>query len=81
MSDDQATTFEAALAALDDIVRRLETGDVGLEEAVALFEEGRRHLASCRERLTAVKGRIDELTAEDLAAGAPDADDETPFSN
>lgn len=76
MSDPHDTTFEAELGSLDDIVRRLEEGDVGLEEAVALFEQGRRHLAICRERLAAVKGRIDELTAEDLPA---EPVDDAPF--
>ncbi len=76
MTEPNETTFESELAALDEIVRRLEEGDVGLEQAVALFEQGRRHLAVCRERLAAVKGRIDELTAEDLPAAEPD---DAPF--
>ena len=66
-------TFERALAGLDDVVARLEGGEVGLEEAVALFERGQGYLAICRERLAAVQRRIDELTAADLPAdpGAP----------
>jgi exodeoxyribonuclease VII small subunit len=73
-------TFERALAALDEVVRRLEEGDVGLEEAVALFEEGQRHLALCRERLAAAERRIEELTADELprdAAAPPEG--EPPF--
>jgi len=66
-----AVTFEQALAALDAVVHRLEAGDVGLEEAIGLFEEGRRHLAACRERLAAAQRRIEELTAEDLPGTAP----------
>jgi len=70
-------TFEEALAALESVVGRLESGEVGLEEAVALFEEGQRHLAVCRRRLEAVRGRIEELTADDVPgpaeAGADDA--------
>lgn len=73
MSDDQQTpvTFDAALAALEEIVHRLEAGDVGLEDAVALFEEGRRHLAVCQERLSSVEARIEELTAADLPGAVP----------
>jgi len=73
-------TFEGALAALDEVVRRLESGDVGLEEAVALFEEGQRHLAVCRERLAAAERRIEELTADELPRdpGAP-PEAEPPF--
>lgn len=69
-------TFESALDGLEDIVRRLEGGDVGLEEAVALFEEGQRYLATCRERLAVAQGRIDELTAADLPA-SPDREPAT----
>ena len=80
MSDQKQTaTFEQELEQLEVIVRRLEDGSVGLEEAVALFEQGSRHLAACRQRLIAVQGRIDELTAADL----PEASDgaQEPFAN
>jgi exodeoxyribonuclease VII small subunit len=63
-------TFERSLAALEQVVARLESGDVGLEEAVALFEQGRVHLARCRDRLERAQRRIDELTGE--TAPAPD---------
>jgi len=66
-------TFEEALRRLDEVVARLEGGEVGLEEAVALFEQGQTLLASCRERLAAAQRRIEELTAEDLPAVAPEA--------
>jgi exodeoxyribonuclease VII small subunit len=70
-TDPPPVTFEQALAALDAVVHRLEAGDVGLEEAIGLFEEGRRHLAACRERLAAAQRRIEELTAEDLPGTPP----------
>lgn len=66
-------TFEEALRRLDEVVARLEGGEVGLEETVALFEQGQSLLASCRERLAAAQRRIEELTAEDLPAAAPEA--------
>lgn len=59
-------TFEEALRALDEVVSRLESGEVGLEEAVALFERGQGYLAACRERLAAAQRRIEELTAQEL---------------
>jgi len=70
-------TFEQALARLDEVVARLESGDVGLEEAVRLFEQGQALLAVCRERLARAQQRIEELTAQ----GAPaDGDEgEAPF--
>lgn len=75
--DERPTTFEDELTELEEIVRRLEDGSVGLEEAVTLFERGQRHLAACRERLAAVQGRIDELTAAELPL--QDDDGERPF--
>ena len=70
MSDaaEQPVTFEEALRRLDEVVSRLESGEVGLEEAVALFERGQGYLAACRERLAAAQRRIEELTAEELPA-------------
>ncbi len=67
--DDQPT-FEQALAALEAVVARLESGDVGLEEALALFEQGRAQLVVCRTRLAAVQHRIEELTETPGSPGA-----------
>jgi exodeoxyribonuclease VII small subunit len=74
-ADDQPT-FESALEALEEVVRRLEGGDVGLEEAVTLFENGQRQLAICRERLASVETRIEELTAADLPRQADETFDD-----
>jgi exodeoxyribonuclease VII small subunit len=70
-------TFEVSLAALERVVARLESGEVGLEEALKLFEEGRGHLTRCRDRLGAVQQRIEELTGP----GSPEAGQEArpPF--
>ncbi len=68
--DEAPVTFEEALRRLDEVVARLEAGEVGLEEAVALFERGQVLLATCRERLSAAQRRIEELTADDLPAPA-----------
>ncbi len=65
-ADEPPVTFEEALRRLDEVVSRLESGEVGLEEAVALFERGQGYLAACRERLAAAQRRIEELTAEEL---------------
>jgi exodeoxyribonuclease VII small subunit len=65
-------TFEEALRRLDEVVARLEGGEVGLEEAVALFEQGQGYLAACRERLAAAQKRIEELTADELGPAPSD---------
>ncbi len=79
--DEAPPSFEEALRRLDDVVSRLESGEVGLEEAVALFERGQIYLAACRERLGTVQRRIEELTAEDLPpdGGRPGQEPSTPF--
>jgi exodeoxyribonuclease VII small subunit len=54
-------TFEDAQKELEAIVERLERGDVGLDEAIALWERGEELYRLCRSRLDAAHGRIDEL--------------------
>jgi exodeoxyribonuclease VII small subunit len=73
------TTFEEALDALETVVAQLERGEVGLEEAVGLFEDGQRLLAICRERLAVAQARIDELTASELPSSPASAGDAEPF--
>ena len=72
-------SFEQALGGLDDVVARLESGEIGLEEAVGLFEQGQHYLAVCRERLDAAQGRIDELTAAELPTMQGDTAGSEPF--
>ena len=55
-------SFEEALAKLEDIVRRLEAGNLPLDEAVALFEEGTRLARRCNERLDAAELKVSQLT-------------------
>ena len=47
----ESITFEQSLQRLDEIVRRMEKGDVPLEEALSLFEEGTRLAGSCSRLL------------------------------
>ncbi|EPE60960.1 exodeoxyribonuclease VII small subunit [Exiguobacterium sp. SH3S2] len=54
-------TFETALARLEDIVAKLETGEVALEEAMTLYEEGVRLSALCQSKLTAAEKKMDEI--------------------
>ncbi len=79
MTTEEQPTFEEALRRLDEVVARLETGEVGLEEAVTLFEQGQGLLAVCKERLAAAQRRIEELTAEDLPGAAPPDAAPPPF--
>ena len=54
-------TFEAALRRLEEIVRRLESGDVPLDEAIDLYGEGDRLKQQCEARLAAAQARIEKI--------------------
>lgn len=71
-----ALSFEQALAELETIVARLESGDAPLDDAITLYERGdalRRH---CATRLDAAQARIEAVRsdAEGRATGT------TPFA-
>ncbi|MCL6522212.1 MAG: exodeoxyribonuclease VII small subunit [Firmicutes bacterium] len=53
--------FEEALERLEATVRRLEEGELGLEEAMRLYEEGVRLRRLCDRRLREAEGRIEQL--------------------
>jgi exodeoxyribonuclease VII small subunit len=54
-------SFEQAQKELEQIVERLERGDVDLDETVALWQRGEELYRLCRERLDGAQGRIEEL--------------------
>jgi len=54
-------TFEAAQRELEQIVERLERGQTGLDEAIALWERGEELYRFCLGKLDAAHGRIEEL--------------------
>jgi exodeoxyribonuclease VII small subunit len=58
-------SFENSLAELEKIVRRLEDGDLSLDESLKLFEDGVRLSRECQERLAAAEKRIEVLTRDE----------------
>jgi len=56
-------SFEDALKSLEDVVRRLETGDVPLEESIGLYERGEALRRHCQARLDAAQARIEKIVA------------------
>ena len=56
--------FEQSLSDLEEIVAKLEAGDLPLEESLKLFEEGIRLSRTCRERITSATRRIEVLMRE-----------------
>ena len=59
MTDEQS--FEELQRELDELVARLERGDVPLDEALALWERGNELYRACAERLDRAELRIEDL--------------------
>jgi exodeoxyribonuclease VII small subunit len=55
-------SFEDALKELETVVARLESGDVPLEESIALYARGAALRAHCEEKLKAAEARVMEIT-------------------
>lgn len=58
-------TFEASLQDLEKIVRKLEDGDLPLEDSLKLFEDGVRLSRDCQERLNQAERRIEILLQDE----------------
>jgi exodeoxyribonuclease VII small subunit len=68
---DPVTRFEGALKELEDLVARMEHGDLPLEESLRLFERGMSLSRSCRQSLDAAELRVRNLLeAADTRDGA-----------
>jgi len=61
----QKITFEQAMAELDEIVRKLENGQIPLEEAVKTYEKGMELKKICEEKLKNAEMKIEKLTLQD----------------
>lgn len=57
-------TFEQAYARLEEIVTRLESGDLPLEDSVALYEEGQKMARLCAGMLDSAELRVQQITAD-----------------
>ena len=54
-------SFEEALRALEDVVRNLESGEVALDDSIALYERGEELRKACQARLDAAQARIEKI--------------------
>lgn len=70
-ADIDALPFERALAELEEIVRRLEQGQVPLEESISIYERGEALKRHCEGLLRHAEARIEKITigADGRAAG------------
>jgi exodeoxyribonuclease VII small subunit len=65
---DQQLTYEAATARLEDIIKRLDSGEAGLRETLELCKEGRSLVELCATELEAVGQGLEELRLDELVA-------------
>ena len=70
MTGETEPSFEQAERELGEIVARLERGEVGLDEAIELWQHGDALHRRCLALLDAAEGRIDELTRHKPSDGA-----------
>ena len=59
--DIAAMTFEDALAELEGIVRRLESGQVKLDDAIQSYERGAQLKRHCEKKLNEAQQRVDRI--------------------
>ncbi len=68
-ADIKAMTFEAALKELEQIVTRLERGDVDLEESITIYERGEALRLHCDQLLKRAEAKVERITLN--ASGQP----------
>ena len=80
-NDEQPKSFEASLEALEEIVHKLEDGDLPLEKSLELFEDGIRLSRQCQERLNQAERRIEVLLRDNQGRPVAVAFEESKLSS
>ena len=65
---EQQRTYENATGRIEEIIRRLDSGDAGLRETLELCREGRELVEYCAAELEAVGQGLEELRLDELVA-------------
>ncbi len=68
MSTTAEPTYETAVARVEEIIRRLDSGEAGLRETLELVAEGRGLVEFCAGELDAVSHGLQELGLDELVA-------------
>lgn len=63
--ENESLTFEESMKSLEELVENLEKGDVPLEEAISMFQEGMKLSKDCQDRLQKVEKKMTEVLSED----------------
>ena len=62
----EAMTYEGAVERLEEIIRRLDSGDASLNETLELIKEGKALIERCASELSAVGDALTELRLDEL---------------
>ncbi|MCM3571817.1 MULTISPECIES: exodeoxyribonuclease VII small subunit [Mesobacillus] len=65
MADEKKLSFEQAMDQLENIVEKLEEGDVPLEEAISFYKEGMELSKLCHDKLKNVEEQLAQIITED----------------
>lgn len=63
--DIQSLSFEAALKALEEIVSRLESGEISLEDSIETYTRGTHLKRHCEEKLKSAQEKIEQITLDE----------------
>ncbi|MCX7715083.1 MAG: exodeoxyribonuclease VII small subunit [Clostridia bacterium] len=58
-------TFESAMTELEEIVKKLENGDISLDESLSLFEKGIKLSKACQKMLDNAEKKVSVLMANE----------------
>jgi exodeoxyribonuclease VII small subunit len=64
----QQPSYEAAAARVEEIIRRLDSGEASLDETLALVGEGKTLIELCATQLAAVGDALEELRLDELVS-------------
>ena len=61
-------SYEAATARVEEIIKRLDSGEASLDETLALLAEGKALIEQCAGQLAAVGGALEQLELDELVS-------------
>jgi exodeoxyribonuclease VII small subunit len=64
----ETQSYEAATARVEEIIKRLDSGEASLDETLALLAEGKALIEQCSRQLAAVGGALEQLELDELVS-------------
>ena len=64
----EGRSYEAAAARVEEIIRRLDSGEASLNETLELVSEGKALIEECARQLSAVSDALEELRLDELVS-------------